>query len=156
MGGIVEEFLEGEETRSPSCQIRIDPRGRVILISTHDQMLGGPTNQLYLGCRFPAEDGYRRQIQELARRIGEVLAARGVVSRLGIDFVVRRASASALGDLRPRNQPADRGNDPSFSRAGVPDRRPARSRERALPLAERSRRSSTARPTTSGPTHTAV
>ena len=25
MGGIVEEFLEGVETRSPSCQIRIDP-----------------------------------------------------------------------------------------------------------------------------------
>jgi hypothetical protein len=94
MGGIVEEFLEGEETRSPSCQIRIDPRGRVILISTHDQLLGGPTNQLYLGCRFPAEDGYRRQIQEAARRVGDVLAARGVVSRLGIDFVVRRASAS--------------------------------------------------------------
>lgn len=94
MGGIVEEFLEGEETRSPSCQIRIDPRCRVILISTHDQLLGGPTNQLYLGCRFPAEDGYRRQIQEAARRVGEVLAARGVVSRLGIDFVVRRASAS--------------------------------------------------------------
>ena len=95
MGGIVEEFLEGEETRSPSCQIRIDPRGRVILISSHDQLLGGPTNQLYLGCRFPAEDGYRRQIQEAARRVGEVLAAKGVVSRLGVDFVVRRASASA-------------------------------------------------------------
>jgi hypothetical protein len=36
MGGIVEEFLEGDEIRSPSCQIRVDPRGRVILISTHD------------------------------------------------------------------------------------------------------------------------
>ncbi|MEO8349927.1 MAG: peptide ligase PGM1-related protein [Acidobacteriota bacterium] len=95
MGGIVEEFLDGEETRSPSCQIRIDPRGRVILISTHDQLLGGPTNQLYLGCRFPADDGYRRQIQEAARRIGEVLASRGVVSRLGIDFVVCRTSATA-------------------------------------------------------------
>ena len=95
MGGIVEEFLEGEDTRSPSCQIRIDPQGRVILISTHDQLLGGPTNQLYLGCRFPAEDGYRRQIQEAARRIGDVLASHGVVSRLGIDFVVRRESASA-------------------------------------------------------------
>lgn len=99
MGGIVEEFLDGEETRSPSCQIRIDPRGRVILISTHDQLLGGPTNQLYLGCRFPAEDGYRRQIQDAARRIGEALAARGVVSRLGIDFVVRRASASAPWEI---------------------------------------------------------
>jgi hypothetical protein len=67
----------------------------VILVSTHDQLLGGPTNQVYLGCRFPADEGYRRQIQEAARRIGEVLAAKGVVSRLGIDFVARRASATA-------------------------------------------------------------
>ena len=95
MGGIVEEFLDGGETRSPSCQIRIDPSGKVILISTHDQLLGGPTGQLYLGCRFPADDGYRRQIQEAGRRIGEVLAARGVVSRLAIDFIVRRDSGSA-------------------------------------------------------------
>ena len=94
-GGIIEEFLEGAETRSPSCQIRIDPHGHVILISSHDQLLGGPTNQLYLGCRFPADDGYRRPIQEAARRVGAVLAARGVVSRLGIDFVVRRALGSA-------------------------------------------------------------
>jgi hypothetical protein len=95
MGAVVEEFLEYGETQSPSCQIRIDPRGRVILISTHDQLLGGPTNQLYLGCRFPAEDGYRHEIQDAGRRIGEVLAAHGVVSRLAIDFVVRRASASS-------------------------------------------------------------
>jgi hypothetical protein len=90
MGGIVEEFLEGGEVRSPSCQIRIDPKGHVILISTHDQLLGGRTNQVYLGCRFPADDGYRRQVQDAAFRVGRVLAAKGVVSRLGIDFVVRR------------------------------------------------------------------
>jgi len=99
MGGIVEEFLEGGETRSPSCQIRIDPSGKAILISTHDQLLGGPTKQLYLGCRFPAEDGYRREIQEAGQRVGEVLSAHGVVSRLAIDFVVRRASASAPWDV---------------------------------------------------------
>ncbi|HEX9148129.1 MAG TPA: peptide ligase PGM1-related protein [Thermoanaerobaculia bacterium] len=94
MGGIVEEFLDGNEARSPSCQIRIDPSGKVVLISTHDQLLGGPTGQLYLGCRFPADDGYRRQIQDAGRRVGEVLAARGVVSRLAIDFVVRRGPGS--------------------------------------------------------------
>jgi hypothetical protein len=99
MGGIVEEFLEGGETRSPSCQIRVDPHGEVILVSTHDQLLGGPTDQLYLGCRFPAEDAYRRQIQDAGRRIGEVLAFHGVVSRLAIDFVVRRASPAAPWDV---------------------------------------------------------
>jgi hypothetical protein len=99
MGGIVEEFLEGDETRSPSCQIRVDPHGKVILISTHDQLLGGATNQMYLGCRFPAEDGYRRQIQDAGRRIGEQLASHGVSSRLAIDFVVRRASPDAPWDV---------------------------------------------------------
>jgi PGM1 C-terminal domain len=94
MGGIVEEFIEGGETRSPSCQIRIDPSGQVILISTHDQLLGGPTGQLYLGCRFPADDDYRREIQDAGRHIGETLAAHGVVSRLAIDFFTRRASPS--------------------------------------------------------------
>jgi PGM1 C-terminal domain len=99
MGGIVEEFLEGGEVRSPSCQIRIDPQKKVILISTHDQLLGGATNQMYLGCRFPAEETYRRQIQDAGRRIGEVLASHGVVSRLAIDFVVRRFSPEAAWDL---------------------------------------------------------
>lgn len=95
MGGVVEEFLEGSEVRSPSCQIRVDPRGKVILISTHDQLLGGPNKQVYLGCRFPAEDEYRGAIQDAGRRIGAVLASRGVVSRLAVDFLVRRATAAS-------------------------------------------------------------
>ena len=92
MGCVVEEFMEGGETRSPSCQIRIDPQGEVILVSTHDQLLGGLTGQVYQGCRFPADDGYRLLIQEAARRIGEVLSAHGVVSRLAVDFLARRGS----------------------------------------------------------------
>jgi hypothetical protein len=100
MGGVVEEFVEGGETRSPSCQIRIDPSGKVILVSTHDQLLGGPTGQVYLGCRFPADDGYRRQIQEAGIRIGEALAAHGVVSRLAIDFLVCRAAEGEPWEIR--------------------------------------------------------
>ena len=99
MGGVVEEFVEGGETRSPSCQIRLDPQGQVILVSTHDQLLGGPTNQVYLGCRFPADEGYREKIQDAGRRIGAVLAAHGVVSRLAIDFLVRRAEPGAPWDV---------------------------------------------------------
>ena len=99
MGGVVEEFLDGGEVRSPSCQIRLDPNGQVILVSTHDQLLGGPTNQVYLGCRFPADEGYREQIQDAGRRIGAVLAAHGVVSRLAIDFLVRRAEPGAPWDV---------------------------------------------------------
>src|SRR6185369_11543657 len=39
MGGIVEEFLEGDEKASPSVQLRVNPHGSVIPISTHDQVL---------------------------------------------------------------------------------------------------------------------
>ena len=88
MGGIVEEFLEYPESCSPSVQLRIDPQGEVVLLSTHDQILGGPSNQVYQGCRFPADAPYRRAIQQAARKVGDVLARRGVVSRFGVDFFV--------------------------------------------------------------------
>ena len=89
-GGIVEEFLERPQRASPSVQLRIDPHGEVVLLSTHDQILGGPSGQVYLGCRFPADESYRRDIQEAGRRVGAVLAKRGVVSRFGVDFLVGR------------------------------------------------------------------
>jgi len=88
MGGIVEEFLEYPESTSPSVQLRIDPQGKVVLISTHDQILGGPNYQVYQGCRFPARAAYRKKIQAAARKVGEALARRGVVSRFGVDFLV--------------------------------------------------------------------
>jgi hypothetical protein len=88
MGGIVEEFLEYPESTSPSVQLRNDPQGEVVLISSHDQILGGPTSQVYQGCRFPAEEAYRRQIQAAALKVGAALAGKGVVSRFGVDFFV--------------------------------------------------------------------
>lgn len=90
MGGIVEEFLDYPESASPSVQLRNDPHGEVVLLSTHDQILGGPSCQVYQGCRFPAAEPYRRLIQDAGRRVGEVLARRGVVSRFGVDFFVGR------------------------------------------------------------------
>jgi len=90
MGGIVEEFIEGREKVSPSAQLRGNPQGQVLPISTHDQILGGPSDQVFLGCSFPARQDYRQRIQEDALRIGEVLAASGVVSRFGIDFLLWR------------------------------------------------------------------
>jgi hypothetical protein len=90
MGGIVEEFLEGDEKHSPSVQLRVDPRGEIVPISTHDQVLGGTSGQVYLGCLFPAADDYRLRIQEEAVKIGHVLGSKGVVSRFGVDFLVTR------------------------------------------------------------------
>ncbi|HSR67599.1 MAG TPA: peptide ligase PGM1-related protein [Acidobacteriota bacterium] len=88
MGGIVEEYLQAEDIRSPSVQMRINPGGTLELISSHDQVLGGPTGQAYQGCRFPSWDDYRSLIQEEAGKIGKVLREKGVISRFAIDFVV--------------------------------------------------------------------
>lgn len=90
MGGIVEAFLEAEELRSPSAQFRIDPDGEPSLVSTHDQVLGGATGQVYLGCRFPADAGYRQAIQSAGMAIASVLSRHGVLGRFAIDFVVVR------------------------------------------------------------------
>jgi len=90
MGGIVEEWVEGEEVESPSVQLRVHPDGDLEVISTHDQVLGGETGQAYVGCRFPADDRYRDVILESGRCIGEVLARRGALGRFGIDFVTTR------------------------------------------------------------------
>jgi hypothetical protein len=63
-----------------------------VLLSSHDQILGGTSGQVYQGCRFPAADPYRRAIQEQARAIGGVLSRRGVVSRFGVDFFAGRSA----------------------------------------------------------------
>ena len=93
MGGIVEAFVEGDDVRSPSAQCRIDPLGIVQLISTHDQVLGGSTGQIYLGCTFPAESSCCAGLHDAARRVAAVLAGDGVVARFSIDFVSTRIAA---------------------------------------------------------------
>jgi hypothetical protein len=90
MGGVVEEYVEAPEKHSPSVQLRVSPHTEVLAISTHDQILGGVQGQTYLGCRFPARDDYRLAITEMAQRIGEVLAQKGVISRFGVDFLASR------------------------------------------------------------------
>ncbi|MFC9918335.1 peptide ligase PGM1-related protein [Agromyces binzhouensis] len=87
-GGIVEERIVGEDLLSPSVQLRTLPGGAVELLSTHDQLLGGPSGQSYLGCRFPADPAYSRLISEAAMTVGERLAAEGVLGRFAVDFVV--------------------------------------------------------------------
>lgn len=87
MGAIVECFIEGDCKRSPSVQYRIDPLGDVQPISTHDQVLGGPNGQVFLGCRFPADAAYRLDIQDRSARIAACLRDRGVLGRFGLDFI---------------------------------------------------------------------
>jgi hypothetical protein len=89
-GGVVEERILGEELRSPSVQLRVTPLGRLEVLSTHDQLLGGPTGQSYLGCRFPADPAYAATITREAAKIGRRLAEEGVIGRLALDFVTVR------------------------------------------------------------------
>ena len=95
-GALVEAWLEGGEAlASPSVQGTIHPGGRgelaaVEVLSTHEQVLGGPGGQTYLGCRFPCDPPYRLALIEYGRRLGEALAAAGALERYAVDFLARR------------------------------------------------------------------
>jgi hypothetical protein len=90
LGAIAEAFVEGDDKQSPSVQGRITPLGQVEILSTHDQELGGPDGQIFLGCSFPARSDYRLDIQAMGQRIGEELAAQGALERYGVDFIAVR------------------------------------------------------------------
>jgi PGM1 C-terminal domain len=94
-GAVVERLLTDELVASPSVQIRILPDGTPTVISTHDQVLGGEHNQVYLGCRFPASERYRAEITACAQRIATRLAERGVIGMFGMDFLVYRAGSES-------------------------------------------------------------
>lgn len=87
-GGVVEAMVSGTTVRSPSVQLRITPLGEVELLSTHDQILGGESGQIFVGSRFPADPSYALQISKSAARVGEVLAGKGVIGRFALDYVV--------------------------------------------------------------------
>jgi len=87
LGGIVEERISGARFSSPSAQVDVRPDGEVRVLSTHEQVLGGESGQVYLGCRFPAEAVYAPRLAADAARIGEVLAQRGALGRFSVDFV---------------------------------------------------------------------
>lgn len=87
-GAIVEILVRSGLIASPSVQLRIAPAGECEILSTHDQILGGPDDQVYLGCRFPAHPDYRKLIQEHALKIGHELGRVGTMGPFGVDFVV--------------------------------------------------------------------
>jgi len=101
-GAIVEELLRIPGLRSPSAQLRIQPGGAFEVLSTNDQILGGPENQVYAGCRFPAAAKYRSAIVAEALRVGEVMAAEGVIGSFGIDFLVTPDGDVYLSEINLR------------------------------------------------------
>lgn len=87
MEGIVEAFLEGQEKVSPSVQVRINPLGRVDVISTHDQLLGGESGQVFQGSDFPAHADYARELGSMGKIIGEEMKKHGALGRFSADFI---------------------------------------------------------------------
>ena len=92
-GGVVEERLAADDVRSPSVQLRASPFGEVEVLSTHDQVLGGPHGLSFMGSRFPADPEYGPQIAALGRQVGERLVREGVLGRFAVDFVSVRDGA---------------------------------------------------------------
>src|SRR5215208_5398941 len=66
---------------------RVNPLGESSVVSTHDQVLGGPSGQIFLGSSFPADEVYSRDITEAGQRVGKVLKERGALGRFAIDFI---------------------------------------------------------------------
>ncbi len=93
-GAIVEEMIVGDEIRSPSAQIRVTPLGEIELLSTHDQVLGGPSGQSYLGARFPADTAYGPVIMREAAKVARRFAREGIIGRFALDFVVVRTAGA--------------------------------------------------------------
>lgn len=87
MGGIVEAFVEGKTKVSPSVQCRITPNGKAEVISTHDQVLGGESGQVFIGASFPAHHQYSQEIGQMGLLVAEQLANYGVIGRFSVDFV---------------------------------------------------------------------
>jgi len=87
MGGIAEAFVAGEEKRLPSVQYRVDPDGTLDIVSTHDQLTGGEGDQVFEGCRFPADPAYAVAIRDAGQAAAEALRDKGVLGRFGIDFI---------------------------------------------------------------------
>jgi len=87
MGGVVEAFIEGDDKASPSVQCRINPLGEIDIISTHDQVLGGESGQVFMGAHFPADACYRAGIATLGLQIAAVLKDKKVTGRFSVDFI---------------------------------------------------------------------
>ncbi|MGF2413278.1 peptide ligase PGM1-related protein [Ferruginibacter sp.] len=87
MGGVVEGFIEGAIKQSPSVQCRINPLGEIDIISTHEQLLTGEDQQIFVAAHFPANECYRAEVGALGKTISEQLKKAGVLGRFSIDFI---------------------------------------------------------------------
>jgi hypothetical protein len=124
MGGIVEQFIEGEHKRSPSSQNRVNAVGQAQAISTHGRSFGAGLPRLHLsgGSRLP--DGGPGGGHEGGGRPGAT--RRDGPLRHGLRQ--RPASGGGLHALRDRGQPPKGRDHPPLPHASLFDRRLVRPR----------------------------
>lgn len=89
-GGVVEEMVAGLQVTSPSAQADILPDGRLRLLSTHEQVLGGDNGQEFTGCRFPADPAYAADVARHLDDAAGLLSDAGALGRVAVDFVAAR------------------------------------------------------------------
>lgn len=90
VGAIAEVFIP--HISSPSGQAFIDIKGNVHLLATHDQILSKQDE--YKGSTCPANEKYRKKIEEYTCKIGKTLSKNGVRYFFGADYI-----ATESGDL---------------------------------------------------------
>ena len=104
-GGVVEAMVGAGALASPSAQLYISPEGETSLVSTQDQIMGGPTGQTSVGCAGPASLRYRHTISRHALTIGRALEGKGVWGFVGVDFLAEPAEFGSrvyLGEINLR------------------------------------------------------
>lgn len=89
-GCVVEELVCGTLFTSPSVQVDLAPGGEPVVLSTHEQILGGPGGQVYLGCRFPASTAYVERLAQYGAAVGRALCKEGALGRVSVDFACAR------------------------------------------------------------------
>jgi hypothetical protein len=151
-GGVVEERIRGRRVTSPSAQLDIRPDGRIRVLATHEQVLGGDDGQVFTGSRFPAAPAYAADVARHACAVARLLARAGAVGSVAVDFVAARRPdgwtlhaldlnlrkggttnpLEALRSLVPGSYDADAGRwvadrrgEPRFYRSGEAVQKPA-------------------------------
>ena len=84
MGAIFELFVEGEDIKSPSVQVVVNEDFSVNVLSTHEQILD---NQVYVGCRFPADEAYRKELMQYGKLVGEFFSKKKITDHFSVDFI---------------------------------------------------------------------
>lgn len=87
-GGIVELYIPGDIKYSPSTRILVTSQGEPKVLSAHEQILGGPDKQKYLGSSFPCMESHRKLIINESKKIAKYMANKGILGNFSVDFVI--------------------------------------------------------------------